>query len=346
MLARRNYRAAKQARHFATRHGRIYDPSGQPFIPVGANIGARKTFDWNGYAPMDYQGIADNHSDDVLAWGWNAVRLNLLVADNQTWSYIATYGYGAFLDYVDSLVDEYTSKKIVVMLDAHDNPRIGDGSLYDHIMAQMVRFWTDAGIRYKDNPYVWFNLINEPDFLDGEWYDVNDTLARAARQNGAGNIMVVDAPCWGQDIAGSPSFPTAKFAYDPSMAPALAAVHGNLVLSQHNYGASQMYTTDQKLTTYIQTVQAAGLPLLFGEYGYTIDGSTTAGSYLRNLEGAQAVFNVSVQNFAGSFWWHSTHGDKYSLKNSGLSFFADGAPQNNLSPAGTALWSMAHGVTD
>lgn len=319
---------------FTAANGVITAPNGTVFTPIGANVGSVNAFDW--------RGTAVGHAADAKAWGWNAIRLNLLASDQISWSYAKNNGYQGLLNHIDSIVKEYTDQGIVVMLEAHDNP---NDSGVDRARTEndMVRFWKDTAAKYKANPYVWYNVINEPSFINDEWYAINDKLIAAVRGQGNTNPVVVDAPSWGQDVGSvDPWFTGSKFAYDPTMAPALAKKYGNVILSQHNYGAYDKYNSDQKLQGYIDTVKKTGLPLVFGEYGYTVDKSSTAGGFQPNYEGAMAVFNISVKNHVGSFWWHATHGDNYSLKKSGNAFYADGGNDKNLSEAGQKLWDMAH----
>jgi len=81
---------------------------------------------------------------------------------------------------------------------------------------------------------------------------------------------------------------------------------------------------------------------MVGEFGYTVDGSSTAGSYRQNLNGALSTFNLAPSFGVGLLWWHATHGDNYALKQSGNAFYSDGGPSANLSPAGQRLWNVSH----
>ncbi|MEI2776316.1 MAG: hypothetical protein V9G19_10180 [Tetrasphaera sp.] len=44
----------------------------------------------------------------------------------------------------------------------------------------MTRFWRDAGARYKSNSRVWFNLINEPAYVNSAWFNLQARLAAAS----------------------------------------------------------------------------------------------------------------------------------------------------------------------
>lgn len=318
---------------FVAVDGRILGPDDRLFVPVGANVGTTNSFDWKG----DSRG----HAADAIAWGWNTVRLNLMVTGSQSWSYVANNSPDALLELVAEVVAEYTAAGIVVILDAHDNPKDGPQD-QGAIEAGIAAWWSKAAAAFKDNPRVWCGVLNEPAYVNDDWVRILDTLIASVRGTGNENPVLVGAPCWGQDVAGNaPYFTEARFSYDPSMAPALAANHSNLILEQHNFGAYGMYTSAEKLTAYVEAVRAAGLTPLIGEFGYTIDKSSTAGDYRANHDAAQAVFDAAPALGLGALWWHATHGDNYALTADGKAFWA-GRGGQGLSEAGSRLWALGH----
>ncbi|MFT4217189.1 MAG: cellulase family glycosylhydrolase [Micropruina sp.] len=313
--------------------GVIRGLDGKTFTPLGANVGTFKTFDW--------KGDARGHAADAVEWGWNTIRLNVMVTDAAKWSYVEMYGQPALVDLVSEIVDEYTAAGLVVILDAHDNPRT-QGYDQGAMEEAITTWWRAAATRFRDNPRVWCGLINEPNYANAEWVRIIDTLATAVRDTGNANPILVAAPCWGQDVGyQQPYFTDTKFSYEPDMAPTISKRHGNVILEQHNYGAFGMYSSADKLAGYVAKVRDAGLTPLIGEFGYTIDRSSTSGNFNANYDGAQAVFETTRPLEVGALWWHGTHGDNYSLKASGAAFW-DGGAGNGLSEAGTKLWSLAH----
>jgi mannan endo-1,4-beta-mannosidase len=236
-------------------------------------------------------------------------------------------GYGALLAAVDQFVAEYTSKHIVVIVECHD---------WWANQAQTDQFWTDMASRYRDNPYVWFNAMNEPAWNDNaQWLSLQRHYLQIVRGQGAENVFVADVMNAGQDAGWGGALPI----FDPSMGPALRAGQCNVLFSHHDYGG-----VDDGIgsVAYWDRVHAANLAMVVGEFGYTIDGSSTAGTYQQNVNGANSVFTSAADNGIGMLWWHATHGDNYSLKNSGDAFYADGGDSANLSAAGLRLWSAAH----
>lgn len=329
---------------FKTQGTKIIDPNGKEFVPIGANLGAM------GYLSTS-EAKAEGHVADAKEWGWNTIRLTIQPSDSRFGSFLEVNKNNRALFYskIDAIVQEYTSQGIVVMLDAHENANAvpNDQYLYD----QIDLFWKDMAAKYKNNSYVWFNIMNEPTDVADAWIATHDRFSKTIRSQGAPNIMVYNAPQWGQDITGFYNWIPGSFAYAPKYTPALAAKYGNVVLSQHNYGGDDRYTTIEKYSAYIDNVHAAGIPLLVGEIGFSLDKTTTAGSYAANYKGAQAVFGAAPAKNIGILWWNPTNlGDKYSLKKKpvvvngvtkmiGASYY-DNSPGTVMTEAGQRMWNL------
>lgn len=325
---------AKSEGRFIAGGGHIYGPNGQLFVPIGANLGTTLAFDW--------KGTAKTHAVDAVTWGWNCIRLNILATDTISYSYLKTFpGLASFLNYLDTIIAEYTALHIVVMLEAHDNPKTS-GYDQDAVEGKMVAFWQAAAAKWASNPYVWYNLINEPAYTNGSWVALHHRLAAAIRGAGAWAPIVVDAPGWGQDAGYlSPYFTDSKYAYETDMAPALQQRWGNTVVSNHNYGAK--WDTYAKTVAWITSTRASGLAPIFGEFGYAYDGTSTAGSYALNYSAAKAVVQASKEYGVGALVWHGTHGDNYSMTADGTAFWhADPSTNTNTSELGYDVWSLTH----
>ncbi len=314
----------------------IIGPDGQPFLPIGINFGT------NGFCCGDPSGgnkparFPDGHSGDCIPWNWNTVRL-CFIASDQVWGYRQQgHSYGQFLDYTFSLVDEYLAAGFVVWPEAHDftvhSAPVG-GTQYN----QCRQWWLDVADHYKDSPYVWFNLFNEPVWVNSqEWVDIHDNLISEIRAIAPNNIIVLDTINAGQDGG----WYGAKFTYEDSQGVYLQEKHGNLVFSQHNYTAYQDKTS---LETYYNNMHNAGLCLVHGEIGYSTNGSGTGSDHAANIACANAAFDNAFANDVGIVWWNGNHGDYYQLTNSSNSDpFWTSAPGTNLTEAGTRVWSLSH----
>lgn len=316
---------------FHTEGTKIIDPNGKEFIPLGANVGA---MDKNATL-----GTAAGHSDAAKAWGWNTIRLLLEPTDERSWLYLGKYGRAAYYNQVDQIVQEYTNKGIVVILDAQINYYKTTNNQY--LDSQLDLFWKDMAAKYKNNSYVWFNVMNEPAHPNNGWIRVNEQFTKIIRNEGATNIIMVTAQTWGQDL-GTYDSASQSFTYSPRYAPYLAKTYGNIVLDQHNYGSRGAYTTPEKYTAYIDKVHAAGIPLITGEAGFSYDGSFTAAGYLENVNGATSAVAAGTAKGVGILWWSGTEGDKYNLKTNNGCFYCNGAVNQNLTPAGKMLWNRIH----
>lgn len=324
---------AKSQGRFLAMNGLIWGPNGQEFIAVGANLGTDNAFDW--------KGTASGHAADAVTWGWNCIRLNLLATDSISWSYLASHTLTQSLNYLDGIITQYTSLGIVVMLEAHDDPS-SDG-VRATVESKMVTFWTAAATKWKNNPYVWYNVINEPKHVNSRWVAIHLMLGRAVRAAGAKAPIVIDAPISGQD-GGTDFDPTNLFGYDKTMAAAVHAELGNVILSLHAYGWFHMSVPD--LTSYIHSVRAAGLTPFIGEFGYRWD-EGVGGAYATNYPAALSVFTVASLLHVGISIWHGTHGDNYSVTANGSAFWnvvpgASTLSGTNFSDFGIKTWTFTH----
>lgn len=143
-------------------------------------------------------------------------------------------------------------------------------------------------------------------------------MLTAIRGTGASNICVLDAPVWGNDIGHRTTPPTPR-AFEAGMAPALLATHGNLLLSQHNYGAYDAYTAQSDYDAYVSAVQGAGLALMHGEIGAEFTGAKD-----QNVRGV-VVSLTSRDRHVGALWWAVNFTDYYRLHSDG----SDLTPEND-----------------
>lgn len=316
---------------FVAGDGVIYGPDGNEFVAVGANLG---TYNW-----VSGNGTAAGKAAYALAWGWNCIRLNFLGTNQVSWSYLATRTLAQFLTYLDGIIAEYTALGIVVILEAHENPKTSGWPTLE-IEDKLVTFWAAAAEKWKGNPYVWYNPINEPAYRSDAWVGLYRKLSQPIRACGALAPILVDAPVSGQD-GGTAYAADCWYGYDPRMARALDNWFGNVVLSPHLYG--WFYSTPAQVTAYLNAIRASGVTPLIGEFGYTYNGTSTAGTYQQNYNGAQAVFSVAPALGVGALWWHGTHNDAYSLTADGTGFWnADPTVPTNTSDGGAKLWALTH----
>lgn len=98
-----------------------------------------------------------------------------------------------------SVVRLATGKGLTVILDPHNYARyygkvIGGSEVRD---ADFADFWGRLAAEFKDNPKVWFGLMNEPhDLPTPQWLDAANAAIAAIRKAGAKNLVLVPGNSW------------------------------------------------------------------------------------------------------------------------------------------------------
>ena len=152
---------------------KIYDPNGREFIAKGINM-----FAWEGISQVNSL---------MNQWRFNTVRVPNYLLGSYNQPHPAANNYGTN----HQIVDAFTSQGAVVVFDAHD--RIG--GYYENNQWEILKdYWRDMAREFKDNPYVWFNLHNEPGNATAnpeKWVSYHRELIDVIRAEGANNLIVV-----------------------------------------------------------------------------------------------------------------------------------------------------------
>ena len=218
---------------------KIYDPNGQEFIAKGTNV-----FTWDGTKRID------NYVD---TWGFNTVRVPNYLLGTYGQPHPGDNGY-----YTNrKIVNDYTSRGVTVMFSAHDKI----GSYYEGADFDTLKdYWVKMAQEFKDNPYVWFNLHNEPGNKTPQhdkWVNYHRELIDVIRAEGATNTIVIDGETWGQD------YQTRTIL---NKADEVMADNENIVFSMHVY---KQWGDGSEVGGYIDDLHAENIPILVGEYGNT-----------------------------------------------------------------------------
>ncbi|MEM1140821.1 MAG: cellulase family glycosylhydrolase, partial [Pseudomonadota bacterium] len=266
----------------------------------------------------------------VDRWGFNMVRGNLQAIDphkDDTFEDQAT---------ADDLVKAYSRRKIVVLLEAHD--RIGgwfEGADRDRLIAWM----TDLATDYRDNPYVWLGVQNEPGAMDSPekaqtWLETHQDVIDAVRATGFTAPIVVNDWYWGQGSGDQdPEFEAGDSAI-LSLGPQLIDPQDNLVFDLHVYDQWDTNAYAQ-LAAFADVALERELAWLVGEFGPRADGSL--------LEASDAVFLLGQTRGIGHLAWNWYSADEWDLTTSGnggghwIEFDQAGRP-TNLTAFGQKLW--------
>lgn len=329
---------------------RIYDPSGNEFVAKGVNINGYNTA-WGGDT-LGHLGLVKD------VWKFNFVRVYNRI-DPQ---YKAGGGNNKNIDYLYQVLDMYTSAGIVCMIEVHDKtgeyfldtPETNNPESPTVTLTDLVNFHKTVAEKYKYNPYVWFNVMNEPGNASAD--DSEENL-RAARELylknhqsvikgirddiGAGNVIVADAWDWAQDtyIFNNDNVVEEKSSI-LSMGDQLKSFNGktynNIMFAIHAY--REWVWGQSKLTNYLDRVAAKGHALIIGEYGsYTNNDTTAATEYM---------FKEVIPRKIGRVVWHWYGGDENDLTTLGGGHQinkTDGSKPTNLTWLGNLVWEDNHG---
>ncbi len=317
----------------------IVDPNGAVFTPVGANVDGPH-FVW-GNPTLGESGSAQ------AVWKWNAIRLNssLDSGSEQYPQYNAgvTPGISGINNDLDGIVNEYTGRHMVVIIDMHPRGDCGYPTSTDY--AAIKTWWIDKATRYKSNPYVWFNLENEPGGgnADSAWINLANDFSSAIRGTGAQNMIVYDGSNCGQEqsYGGDWRSQSAFLLYGPS----LRSSYGNVVFSAHIYG--NWSGKASQLTSFIQAMHSQNLPLMIGETGW-IDGDTSGDNPLLQA-GTQAAFSVAPGLGVGILPWHGNGLSGFEFVSGDAPFYnvvVNGAGNpTNLDALGQLIWNYGHSLS-
>ncbi len=324
-------------------HGRqIIDPAGDVFYPVGVNVNGPEAWDGN---KTQLQTIG--RSDDALAWGFNTIRLTSCYAQGDR-------NYGSYPDDdVHAIIQEYTAKKIVVMLEGrYDCDHAGSPPQqwqYDTIESEFV----DLAHRYADNPYVWFNLFNEPTHYTNDpshdiWKRIHSDMTRAIRATGNTNIIVVDGSNFGQENHHSNGYTTvdqtdsAILKYGPDVQ---AIGTCNMLFSFHVY--TEWKAGSDSMRNYIQTVHDNDMALIIGEVGRTDNAATIAGFGAEpehHYVSVASAYEIGPEQGVGVLAWHGAGSDSFDLvyePGAPVGYWTKNASGSNLTPFGNLHWNLS-----
>jgi hypothetical protein len=324
---------------FAVVRGQIIGPDHQPFVPVGVNLLGPDAF-FNTDAVTT--GMASTVRD---RWGLNTVRLNSCLPTGCPYTGV----HNRRNDNLDALVDEFTSRGVVVILALHQ-VKPGEWPT-DAELDAMDAWWREKAARYRDNTRVWFNLLNEPGSekpVPGRWLDIHTRLLRTVRATGAQNLVVVDGSQWGQEAGG----PVDQHVGDATSAilrwgDRLEAVAEGVVFSFHVYdqwGSPELSAEqrEQRLADFVTRVRRAGHAVIIGEVGGTDNECCDPTSL-----GTVAAYQVASRLHVGLLAWHGQAVDGQHLtlprgRDSSLADLGAGDVPDHLTWQGQLLWKLVH----
>lgn len=97
-------------------------------------------------------------------------------------------------------VKHATSRGLAVILDPHNYARYYGTNIVGGpkvSAADFADFWERLAQEFKDSPYVWFGLVNEPhDMPTAQWFEAANACIAAIRGTGAKNLILVPGNSW------------------------------------------------------------------------------------------------------------------------------------------------------
>ncbi|KAJ3407361.1 hypothetical protein HDV05_005481 [Chytridiales sp. JEL 0842] len=220
------------ATSFTIQGSNIIDANGNPFIMRGINHG------WSWYRTQNQA------FGDIKNTGSNTVRIVLTGADT--------------VQDVRSVISESKKHRLVAVVENHDAT-----GCFENYAAKTIGEVADWWVRVKDavigeEDYVIVNIANEPfgNVQFSMWADETKKAVKKLRDAGIKNMLMLDAPNWGQDWSNNMRDNAASvLAADPLK---------NAVFSIHMYG---VYATPTKVKSYVDFYLNNSLPLVIGEFG-------------------------------------------------------------------------------
>ena len=365
---------AQSDKGFTTNGGRIISPDGTPYLPIGANISGMD-FTWND-AVLGHASVARE------TWNWTAIRLSCGFRD---WGSVNSRQGYTFLsnNNLDRIVDEYTGAGITTIIaQHHPGPKTSDSAAGSAISPRagtapdgtgrssedgIVDWWLAVASRFKNNPRVWFNLINEPGSDQAGLNSQYERMLTRIRAFAPRTPIVLDAANFANDIPNNATFGTGPITpedsfvltYGPGLVEKFGepAGYGPIIFSIHvysrwprNYGGTGRITDAQlatRMRDYATRCRAKGLAILVGETGAETwaaeydSASVRVGLY---EQGAVAGRQTGVwpEQGVGVLVWHASPLSGMPLASTNWYNVTSAAQVSPQPQAGLGLWNYAH----
>jgi len=163
---------------------------------------------------------------------------------------------------VANVVSLCKQNRLICVLEVHDTTGYGEDSAAA-TLDEAVTYWISqkAALVGQEN-YVILNIGNEPigNNNPSQWTAATVAAIQRLRANGFEHLIMVDAPNWGQDWQ--------YVMRDNAQTVLNADTQHNTVLSIHMYS---VFNTASSITSYLDTFQNNGWPLVIGEFGWQYD---------------------------------------------------------------------------
>jgi endoglucanase len=185
----------------------ILNSQGQQVVLKGVNIADPEQLDTKTWERPNTtaRSIASLATDQYFS---EVVRLPILPGNTaypNEGFFSTTNGYDVyFKNHIEPVVTDLTSKGIYVIIDLH---YVSD---YDALYPKVQAFWTYMAPKFKDNPFVIYEIFNEP-IYPNDWATWKNTIAQPAtnliRSLAPNNLVFIGGPNWSSNMAGAATNP-------------------------------------------------------------------------------------------------------------------------------------------
>jgi hypothetical protein len=236
----------------------ILDNHGRVFIPYGVQLMGLFTLNWHQSLGSDHLDLIQMKSARNI-WHANTVGIQLSAED----LFVGTSYSRAYLAKVDQEVTWAREEGMNTLLILQYE---GEGITPPPLPTEgSVQFWNFMSVHYRNDPWVFFDLFNEPVHPPGlteaetwpiwqhggDGYIGMQELVNTIRGNGAQNLIFIDGLAAGEDLQGVPTH----------------RVNGdNIVYAVHPYFGSQHQSKQQWNTWFGDVAATANFPVVADEW--------------------------------------------------------------------------------
>lgn len=257
------------------------------------------------------------------SWNMNVFRLALYTAEYNG------YCTGGNRDDLKNLVKngvKYASENgMYVIIDWHVLNDDGNGmhanpNIYKE---QAIAFFKEMSALYKDNPYVIYEICNEPNGST-TWADIKayaNEVIPVIKANNPDAVIIVGTPTWSQEV-------------DKAVADPISG-YSNIMYALHFYAATHTQWLRDRMTNALN----AGLPIFVSEFGIC-DASGNGGINYAEAESWVKVMNENQMSYV--MWNLSNKNETSSVIRSSVTK-TNGFAEEDLSESGRWLRGILKG---
>jgi endoglucanase len=251
--------------------------------------------------------------DWVASQGFGIIRVPFLFQNIQAASSAALDE--AAMRQLDPVLDQCAARRIVCLLDMHNYggyylddsaATLGLPGSIDASNTRLAKLWAGIADRYKNNPFVWFDLMNEPNRQTAlEWVKTGNAIAAAIRATGATNKIVFQGTAWEGAWTWESSGNATQMlkAYDPG---------GNNAFEAHQYldrdgsGTSPACIAGSgatRLAPFTAWLRKYGLQGILGEIGWADNAGCSIEATALLDHWQAATTSTSAGGYIGLTYW-------------------------------------------